>query len=312
MGQIAYIDLNTQKTVIDPPSPRFYETYLGSRGTADRILWDKLPPNISPFDPANVLIISTGPFTGTLWPCSARYTVTAKSPQTLGLGYANAGGFFAPALKFAGFDALVITGKSPQPVWMEARDNEIILHSAKKLWGCLTNETEDRVIEQTGDDKTKVLTIGPAGENLIRYAAIINDYSHAAGRTGMGAVMGSKNLKAIAVHGEQDIRIHDLDAFIPLAKNAIQLAADSPLLDWFRLYGKASLVGIEQHKAGLPTKNRQLGQFPGFAEISGEYIREHYRIKDRACFGCPVRCTKVTTVNTGKYRGLVDEVVEYE
>lgn len=311
-GQILYANLTDGSVKKDRAPVDLLKPYLGGRGMASRILYDSVKRGVNPLSPKNVLIFSTGPLTGTLWPTSSRYTVTAKSPATGALGYASSGGHFGPELKFAGYDAIVFKGKAKVPTYLLIKDDVVELRDAQHIWGKTTHETEKIIQGETGDSKIKVASIGPAGENLVKFAAIINEYSRAAARTGMGTVMGSKNLKAVAVRGAGEIKVAKPNEFVEYAGWAIEKAATSQKTAGFRTYGTAVLINPKQEIGDLPTKNHQTGQFPWADEISGETIEKKYLLKARSCFSCPVHCARYTMVKTGPYAGTCGEGPEYE
>jgi aldehyde:ferredoxin oxidoreductase len=312
-GLILEVDLTNKKIVKKELSKDFAVKYLGSRGFASRILYERCKPKLDPFSPDNPLIFSVGPITGMFWPTPSRYTVTAKSPLTGALGYANSAGHFGPELKFAGYDMIIITGASKDPVYLSIIDDEVELKPANHLWGKTTHEVEDILREELGDPEVKIASIGQAGENLVKYASVINDYYRAAGRTGMGAVMGSKRLKAIAIRGtKRRNMVANPEKLYELASWAFKEAGYGPKTEWFRKWGTAALITPKNIRGDLPAKNHQLAHFPWADEISGETIRVKYLIAEKACFGCPVHCSRFTLVNYGPYAGTMGEGPEYE
>ena len=213
-GRSLDVDLTKQKSKTVPLKHDFALAYLGGQGFASRLLYDLVRPETEPFSPDNALVFATGPFTGTLWPQASRYVVAAKSPLTGIFGEAHSAGHWAPELKFAGFDFVVIRGRAKSPDYLFIDDGKVTILDASDLWGRNTKETTDMIKEAHGDSTIRVACIGQAGENLVRFAAVINDYDRAAARSGMGAVAGSKQLKAIAVRGSQDIPVAEPDRYL--------------------------------------------------------------------------------------------------
>ena len=236
MAKTAWVDLSKTTIQIEDTDEELLSSYIGSRGIAAKVLYDLAGPEIGPLDPENPLIFSTGPFTGTPWPSAARYTVTAKSPATGAYGYANSSGFFGPQMRKAGYDMFIIRGKAEKPVYLLVEDEGITVHSAEHLWGKETGEVEDYLRKQY--EGAKVAGIGPAGENLVQIASVINDYGRAAARTGMGAVMGSKNLKAVVVKGSAKQSLPD--EFKKVIKRVGPLVRNHP--------------GVLSHMAGMFTR----------------------------------------------------------
>ena len=312
IGQLLHVDLTNESIRKEEIPLDLLKSYIGGRGVASRILYDFLEPGIDPLSPKNVLIFSTGPLTGTLWPSSSRYVVTAKSPATQALGFASSAGHFGPELKFAGYDIIIFKGRAKEPVYLQIMDDVVELKDARHLWGMTTHETEEVIAKEMGDPSVRVACIGPAGEKLVKFAAIINDRFRAAARTGMGAVMGSKNLKAVAVRGTGEIKVAQPDEFFEYAEWAIREAATSEKTAGLRTYGTPVLILPKQEIGDLPTKNHQTGQFPWADEISGETIKEKYLLKTRSCFSCPIHCARYTMIKTGPYAGTCGEGPEYE
>jgi aldehyde:ferredoxin oxidoreductase len=311
-GQILRVDLSSGEIKKDKTPMNLAKMYLGSRGFASRLLYDMVRPGTDPFGPKNVLIFSAGPLTGLLWPTTSRYTVTAKSPATNALGYANSAGHWGPELKFAGYDAIIFEGKAEKPKYLLIQDEDVQLKDAQHLWGKNVFETEEIIKKDVGDSRVKVAAIGQAGEKLVKFAAIINDLYRAAGRTGMGAVMGSKKLKAIAVRGTGKINIAKPKEFLDYGAQMIKECTDGKKTAWYGTLGTAALISSKQRIGDLPTKNHQSGQFPWADEISGETIKEKYFVRYRACFSCPIHCSRITQAKSGPYAGLRTEGPEYE
>ncbi len=286
--------------------------YVGARGLGIRYLLAEVDPAGDPLGPENRLVFSTGPLTGTRGAPGGRYVVTNPSPPTGGFPRSNSGGFFPAALKKAGIDAIVFQGRSAEPVYLWVDDGRAELRPAGHLWGRTTHETTDALVDAHGPG-TRVACIGPAGENGVRFAAIMNDRDRAAGRSGVGAVMGSKNLKAVAVRGTGRVAIHDPDRFSELVKGCLGRFNDThrdeppPL----RSHGTAVTVMGTQNTGIFPTRNFQTGQFERWEDLHGETLTERFLVKPRACFSCPIACGRVTRVDVPGYEGE-GEGPEYE
>lgn len=310
-GKTIVVDLTKQSFLVKETDPLLIENYLGGRGWAIKYLYDNLSQGIDPLSPENILIVSLGPLTGTFAPSTARYTVAAKSPLTGGIGYANSGGHFAPELAYAGYDAIFLHGKSERPVFLYIEDDKIELRDASHLWGKDTWET-DAILKSELSENFQVLCIGQGGENLVKYAALMNNLSRAAARTGLGAVMGSKNLKAIAVRGTGAVEIAKPLEFHDFVDETLKKIYDDPAFPSLSYYGTTFLVDLAYISGGLATRNNQSGIFDQYENISAETFDELYRIKSESCFACPIHCGKYSKVKTGKYAGTKGGSPEYE
>ncbi len=298
MGQVLKIDLTTRETSEFPWTDEEREMYLGGKIMAAKILYDSLEPGTDPVSPDNVMVVSTGPLTGTGAPSSSRFNVSALSPLTGIVASSNCGGTFGMNLKRTGYDALVIVGKSEEPVWLEMTDDGVEFHDASDLWGKNTLETE----EALGDRKGK-LVIGPAGENLVKYAAILSG-DRAAGRAGMGAVMGSKNLKAITATGTHKTPVHKRDKAKKLYKSWVKMLQNHPLTGKeLPKYGTAFLLRRMQRTHTLATRNYGRGQFDDYDMLSGETLAEKHLIKNTGCVTCPIKCSRQVEVDGRKVKG---------
>ncbi len=300
-GHHLYVDMSKGLCKAVPLDPEFAIKYIGGQGAASRILFDNVGPKIDPLSPENVLIWATGPFTGTLWPQASRYVVAAKSPLTQIFGEAHSAGHWGPELKFAGFDTIIVTGRADKPRYLLVDDGHAQLLDAKDLWGRDTNETESIIKEIHGDPNLRVSCIGQAGEKLVRFAAIINDYDRAAARSGIGAVAGSKRLKAVAVRGSQDIPIAKPDRYLKVVEQLHQKMLDSPFTASRAKYGTTNLIELMQEIGRLPSYNLRSGVFAEYQKISGETIRNQYLVKPRADYACLQRCGRYTLVKSGPY-----------
>jgi aldehyde:ferredoxin oxidoreductase len=272
--------------------------YLGGKIMAARILYDTLPPEVEPLSPRNVLVVSTGPLTGTGAPMSSRFNLSTLSPQTGLIASSNCGGDFGLYLKKAGYDAVVITGRASEPLWVEITEDHVTFHEAANLWGKTTRETQDLL----GPNRGK-LVIGPAGENLVKYAAVFSD-ERTAGRAGVGAVMGAKNLKALTAVGTQRPVLAQPEKAKRLFARWVQALRAHPITgDQLPRLGTAGLLrAMNVHKV-LATRNFKYGQFPDFDQVSGETLAKKYLIKNRGCTSCPVQCGRQVEVHGQKVKG---------
>ncbi len=302
-GQILKINLSTGETGIEKINEEFARKFLGGPGFAVFYYLTKTERGTTPYDPRNPLMFMTGPFTGTRVPSSGRYVVCTKSPLTGMFAWSSSGGHFGSELKQCGYDGIIITGRSEEPVYLSIEDSKIAINSAEEIWGKTVKETESAIKNMEGEEK-RICAIGPAGENMVRYAAIINDESRAAGRCGTGAVMGSKNLKAIAVEGSGDIYVDDvkgLESYLSKIKYVYQYESMAITL---RKYGTDGILGYINALGGLPTRNFQCGTFSGAEKLDGETLANERLLKTSACFGCPVSCSRITRVDKDSLRKI--------
>jgi aldehyde:ferredoxin oxidoreductase len=300
-GQVLEVDLTRGKAIEKPLDPALAKEYLGGAGFCSRILYEEIGPETRPFGPENVLIIATGPLTGTLFPQASRHVIAAKSPLTEIWGEAHAAGHWGAELKFAGYDAIILRGRSKRPVYLWIDDGKAEIRSARRVWGRDVYETDAMIKEEVGDESIKLLYIGQAGENLVRFAAVMNDLDRAAARTGMGAVMGSKRLKAVAVRGSRDIPIAEPESYLKLMDELREKMLADPFTQGRADYGTPSLVELMNEIGRLPTRNFQTGVFEHAEAIGGKVIREKYLVKARADFACVQRCGRYTCVPEGPY-----------
>lgn len=293
-GRVLRVNLSTHECHSEPLNMDWARQFIGGRGLAARYLIDEMDPRVDPFDPANTLIFVTGPLTGTNTSCGARYMVVTKGPLTGAITYSNSGGHFGPELRYAGYDMVIIKGKSTEPVYLWIHDDHVELRPAKHLWGAGVFETEDRIRDELGDPEVKVACIGPAGENLVRFAAVMNDKHRAAGRSGVGAVMGSKNLKAIAVRGTRGVTVADPTAFFTAVFEQHKKMRFSEDRKGLTELGTAATIDLINEFGGLPTRNFQEGQFEGAEKLNGNTIKETRLVRNKACFACTIACGRVT------------------
>jgi aldehyde:ferredoxin oxidoreductase len=285
--------------------------FIGGRGYAAKLLYDELKPGLDPLSPRNKLIFATGPLTGTEAPTSGRFCASSKSPLTNTIFDSQSGGSFGPALKRSGFDLIIVEGASESPVYLEVGDGEAKLHDASKLWGRLTSEVEGFLKEKHLG--SRVASIGPAGENLARLACIVNDGHRAAGRGGLGAVMGSKKLKAVVASGRAEVEVANPHAFKREVERARQILKGHPLTgDGLGRYGTAILIHLINKVGALPARNFQSSFFPDAELVSGEFMKERIVVGRRACYACPIACGRVTKISAPPYGPLETEGPEYE
>ena len=310
MGKILRIDLTEHSYEIEDLDEDLAKEYMGGRGLAIKILYDEIDPEIDAFDPDNKMIFGTGPLTGTGAVGSSRFVVVTKSP--LGnIGNGNAGGAFGPEIKYAGYDLIILEGKSPDPVYLWIEDDKIEFKPAEGLWGKTAHETEDRIKSELAEESWKksgihVACIGPAGENLVKVAAIIIDKHNAAARGGLGAVMGSKNLKAIAIRGHQSIPLADPKGFKEVVSNLLNKVKDTPFTKNFFANGSSGIQNVYNEVGMLATRNYQTGVFDGIEKTDAHLITEKHLVRNRACFSCPMACGGMTHVKEGPFAGRTE------
>ncbi len=295
-GKILVAELTAGTITVDEHDDAWYRKYMGGAGLAMDYILRGVPPKADPLGPDNVLVFAVGPLTGTAISGQSRMSVNCKSPLSGLIGDAQVGGFFPAELKMAGFDAVVIKGKSPKPVYLWIKNGEYELRDASAYWGMQTGEFEDRIMADLGDSKLQTMTIGRAGENLVKYACPVTFTSRAPGRTGTGAVMGSKNLKSIVVRGTGKVAIHDPEALKKLTQWGAKNVRVNVAMAGLQKYGTAETVLAQQSVGGLPTKNWDSGVFAQAEEISGEKMYETITLKNDTCYACAVRCKRVVEV----------------
>ena len=314
MGKILRVDLTAGKWSVQDFPENWMRMYVGGNGLAARILFDELKPGIDPLSPDNILIFATGPLTGTSFPSSGRWAAYAKSPLTTAVwGEAHSGGTWGPELKYAGFDAIVVTGRSEKPVYLWIEDGNVEIRDAAHLWGKDVFDTDEILKEEIGDETIKAIYIGPAGEKLVRLACIMDNLYRAAGRCGLGAVMGSKNLKAIVCRGSKDIEVERPDEFLRVTEELLEKMKENPITgEALPTYGTDVLTNIINEVGGLPTFNFQQGWHPEAWKNSGETLRDTILIKNRGCRFCWIRCARYSLIRSGPYAGVIGEGPEYE
>ncbi|MHB9094436.1 MAG: aldehyde ferredoxin oxidoreductase family protein, partial [Eubacteriales bacterium] len=293
-GKILRVNLTNQKVSIEYPEPDRYHKFLGGRGLGCDLLWREVSPETDPLSPGNKLIFMTGPLTGTKVPTSGRFTVTAKSPLTGTVFDSNSGGIWGARLKKAGYDGLIVEGKAEKPVYIVINETGAVVKDAGELWGCNVPDTTKAVSAAEGTGYS-VACIGPAGENLARISCIMNDNTRALGRGGLGAVMGSKLLKAVAVKGSKNIKAAEEEKLkFVLYETNKWLKANPITSQGLPEFGTPVLVNLFNECGVFPSYNFQESQFSEAEEISGEVMAEKITVRKKGCYGCPVKCTRVT------------------
>jgi aldehyde:ferredoxin oxidoreductase len=310
-GKILRVDLTTGKVSTEPLSEKLAKDYIGGIGLGIRLLMDNSRPGADAFDPDNPLIYLTGPLSGTLGPTGGNsYAVVSKSPATGGIGNAESHGFFGPDLKRAGYDAVIITGKADKLSYLWIDDDKVEIRDGEFLKHETVYHTDVKIREELGDYYIRVSAIGEAGEKLCRFAAIINDEFRAIGRSGMGAVMGSKNLKAVAVRGTKDVNVADFEGFKEFIK-MIYERMKGPATKKYKTLGTPENVLVLNSLSALATRNFTNSQFEGAPKVSGEYLNEHYVKKIVGCATCGMRCDHIAVVPEGPYQGSTSRL-EFE
>ena len=310
-GKILRVDLSNAGLTIEEPSDAFYRLYMGGSALNLYYLLKEMPPGLDPYSPDSLLALGLSVVTGTSISGLSRMTATAKSPLTGAIGDSQCGGYWPAKLKFTGFDAIIIKGRSPSPVYLWIDDGEVELRDARHVWGKTTGETQTIIFNELGDEKNiEVLQIGPGGENMVRYASLINMCNRANGRTGMGAVMGSKNLKAVAVRGNNKPAIADPKALKEVVQWGAREFPDSNVAGLGK-WGTAATVAVQQEMGGLPSYNFNSGVFDGWQAIDGQTMYNDLLLgaqdkkqtaKGRdTCFGCMVRCKRVVEIKDGPF-----------
>lgn len=310
-GRLLRVDLTNQKVSIESIAPKVLKDYIGGRGLAIRYLYDEVDPQVDPFAPENKLIFTTGPLTATTAPTGNRYMVVTKSPLTGALAHSNSGGDFPTWMKRTGFDMFIFEGKAASPVYVWVNEDQVEIRPAAHIWGKEVPETTAILLAETTPE-AKVACIGPAGENLALMAGIMNDKDRAAARSGVGAVMGSKNLKGVVAMGKKNPAFYDDPGMRALSVElSKEVGVDIKKGSNLRIYGTAYVPQVTNALGILPTRNFQTGVFKGVDKIDGVALKNSYLITHKPCYRCPISCGRLTEVPEGKYAGK-GEGPEYE
>jgi len=322
-GKILRVDLSKEQILEDPLKAEWVRKFIGGKGLGIRYLYDLVQPGIDSFSPENVVIFMTGPLTGTVASTVSRMANITKSPLSGTMSDSYSGGYFPAELKFSGFDGIIVSGRSPKPVYLLIKDGRAEFRDASRLWGKGVFETTDLILKESGEsprhyiDGPKVGCIGPAGENKVRYAALAYDKHHFAGRGGTGAVMGSKNLKAISVRGTKQAKalsINSEPAFLEMVREVVRKdIRENPDEESYITEGTPSVVNQSQRAGLLPTRNFQTGVFPQADQINTDALFDTILVRHTTtCFSCAIGCRNITKVRDGPYVGLEGEGPEYE
>jgi len=326
--KVLRVNLTAGTCTPEPLNMKWADDYLGSRGLATKYLVSEMDARVDPLSPDNKMIMATGPLTGTMASTGGRYTVVTKGPLTGAIACSNSGGYFGAEMKFAGWDMVIFEGKSPKPVYLYLENDRAELRDAGHLWGKSCWETEETIKASHQDPLIRVSSIGAAGENLVLFACVVNDLHRAAGRSGVGAVMGSKNLKAVAIRGTQGVSgIKDFPAFLAAANAGKKVLADNAVTgQGLPKYGTQVLMNVINEMGALPTRNHRDVQFEEAGRISGEAMHERrasdgktHLVTNAACFGCTIACGRISRIdethfsvkNSPKYWGASGGL-EYE
>lgn len=311
IGKYLRVNLKNGEIKVNQNDQDMLKEYIGGTGIAARILFDEVSEEVEPLSERNLLIFATGPLTGTSAPGSGNYSVAARSPLSGFFVAGQANGHFGATLKKAGFDMIVFESRSPDPVYLLVENEKVTILDAKQIMGLGTLETE-QVLKKKYGTEARVASIGPAGENMVHFAAIVCDEGHVVASGGLGAVMGSKNLKAVVVKGNKKIPIADKDNFLQAVKEWTKDAINSGLGKTLTTYGTAGLFA-SYHKTGwVPVKNLTTNKFPEFENFDGRNLRQSYEMKKNRCHACPLDHCKQMTITSGLYKGFKAEEPEYE
>jgi len=311
-GKILRVNLTNGKIIVEDLNEDWAKKFVGGRGYGTKIMYEEVDPKIDPLSEKNKVIIATGPLGGTLAPSSGRTMVITKGPLTGTIACSNVGGYFGPALKHTGFDMVIIEGKAKEPVYLWIYKGEAELKCAKDVWGKLADEA-DKILREKTHPKAETMEIGPAGEKQSLVANVMFNGHRAAGRTGVGAVLGSKNFKGIAVRGNLEVKVAEPEKFMEaVSKTREILNKDAFSGGGAAMLGSAMLVNVINGVGAFPTKNAQDAYFPEAEKISGETLRERNLIRNEGCAECPIGCGRVTEIKEGKYKGAHGGGPEYE
>lgn len=311
-NRLLTVDLTCRTFRVDRLEDALTARYMGGKGLATHLLLEHNPPGVDPLAPENHMILALGPVTDSPVQGSCRYGVFSKSPLTGFYAESYSGGRAAVPVSRTGYDAILIRGASPDPVWLEINHQTVVFHDARDLWGKDTYETEDRVKALCGQKASAALVIGPAGENLVKFAVIENDYWRSAGRTGMGAVMGSKKLKAMVFYGETQRQFHDPAAMKSYARKMIKDLKQHPATQTYRNMGTPVMVAGLNNAGAFPARYWSQGSCAHFEKINAQSMKERLNARPRSCKTCFMGCGKYVTIQEGRHKGLALEGPEYE
>ncbi|GBF35292.1 aldehyde:ferredoxin oxidoreductase [Desulfocucumis palustris] len=311
-GKLLRINLTDKSYAVEGIPESILKKYLGGKGLGSYLLLNNVSAGVDPLSSDNKLIFTTGPATGTLVPGSSRYGLYAKSPQTGLYAESYAGGRVAPAIRATGYDAIIIEGAASSPAYLEINDKEVLFHDAGQLWGTQTYAAEDALLAAAGRKDAQAVVIGPAGEKLVAFACVENNYWRSAGRTGMGAVMGSKKLKGIVFYGDAKSQAADPELLKEAVGRIREKAKDNPGVKAYQTYGTPVMVGTMNAAKAFPTRYWSDGSYDRWQEINGDAHQQRFKVKARSCPSCFLACAKDTVVTEGEYKDLRIEGPEYE
>ena len=311
-GKVLRINLSDDSYKIEPLDMEEVRQYIGGRGFNAAKLYKEVPAGTDPLGPDNKLMVATGPLVGTMFPTASRFNVSARSPLTGIFGDTNAGGHFAPEMKFAGYDQIIVEGRSEKPSYISIRDDVVEVKSADGVWGGTVFEADIGIRKQLGDPWTQTLICGPAAEKGVKFAGLFANQVRAAARTGMGTVMASKNIKGIAVRGSGSIEVHDPQGFKKLVLALEDEIRNHEQFEGRRLMGTTRILLMANRGGFLPTRNYTQGTFEHADKVSGERLAEEYNVKGRGCFACTIPCSRIYTIRDGPFKGVHGEGPEYE
>ncbi len=309
---ILTIDLTSRESRSEPLNDDITRRYLGGKGLATHLLMEKNPAGVDPFAPENRLVIAVGPVTDSALYGSCRHGIFSKSPLTGFLGHSYSGGKLAIPMSRTGYDAIVIEGSSDRPVWLEISDKEVRFHDAADLWGRDTYSTENEIKQNLESPKNGVMVIGPAGENRVRFAAVKNDHWRSAGRTGMGAVLGAKQVKAVAFHGKATRPVAHPTEIKDYSRDMLKRLKDHKVTHAYRNFGTPATMALMVDVGGFPTRYWSEGKYDQWEKINAESMKDRLKVKPKACTTCFMACGKLGEVQEGRHKGLKLEGPEYE
>ncbi len=311
-GSIVRVDLTTGSVSWEPTDPAEARAFLGGRGLNMKRLWDEVPAHLDGLAPENKVIFGVGPLVGSLFPGGSRFNVSGMSPQTGILGDSNAGGFFGPELKFAGVDQLIVEGRAERPVFLSLTDGRVEIRDADGIWGLDVTEATEAIRARLGDRDVQAAVIGPAAENGVRFAGVFSNFVRAAARTGMGSVMASKNLKAVAVRGTGMVPVFDMARFRQLIDMVDDRIYSHDEYEVRVRLGTTKLMKALDGIGGMVTRHFQSGLFEYADQVSGETIEARFKMKSKACFSCTIPCSRFLVIDDPRFPGLKLEGPEYE
>jgi aldehyde:ferredoxin oxidoreductase len=312
MAKLLLVDLSAGSVEEEELDEEYARRFIGGSGLAARYIFDLTDAGTDPLGPHNPLVFMTGPLVGTRAPSCGRYVICARSPQTGLWGESSVGGFMGPHLRFAGYDGVILKGQAPEPVYLAIRDGGAELREASHLWGLDCYRTQDLVRAELGDPAVRVAAIGPAGENLVKYAGVIADQGRAAGRAGMGAVMGSKRLKAVACRGSGSVPLADANTFDTISHETLELLRDDVSTQVLHQTGTAGSANVLSMLGDMPNRYFMLGEFEQVDNISGSTMAETIQVGNGGCFGCVVQCGPLVEIKEGPYKLERTDGPEYE